>query len=307
MTKQKEISKVLVSLTKLQSVCIALLSISAHTHAAWDDGGNGVISFGSDNPERILFLSNTRLTERDRAIDGNLYNFLSAVSKGGAPYEVKSIVPGTYNYTPSDVWFAPAQSGDFVYSNINTSTAPAACGGVSGTTCSAAVNLSVGTSTCVTHEVNFTRNGVLGNINTLLDWAPSLPSVGFDAGYKKGWSQCQTASQGHSCSGIFVPGVPTLNYATTESRSRYVGTKVYDTSGTALMTYRGDTIPTDFKSLCAAAGGGYSVVKFLLRADYHSCVVNYPNTVNNINWTQYNKWPSSLNSVSLNCRIIRDL
>ena len=96
----------------------------------------------------------------------------------------------------------------------------------------------------------------------------------------------------------------TLNFATTESRSRIGWTKLSETTTVTTAEFRGDDLPGDFKTKCTAAGGSYARQTFLLRPDRHTCTTNSPSK---LNWEQYGNWPASLNSVDLNCRVIKDI
>jgi hypothetical protein len=279
-----------------QAIVAAVVVFAGQANAAWNDGGVNVISFTTSNPERILYRDNVSGTESSRSMwatdYGNYVNTRAATDLRN----VASFKPGTYYY-PERVAITPMASGAFVYSNSSSSTIGAACG-LAGQTCAAAVNLSVGTSGCVTHEVKIGLSGTFAP----LKWVPSLAAVA-EGSYTKGWSHCQTATQGHSCAGIRISGMSTLNYATTEARSRIGWTKMTETAAVVEMEFRGDNLPSDFKTKCGLAEGQYSRVRRLFGPDYHTCVTT---ASSKLNWEQYGNWPASLNSIDLNCRVIRD-
>jgi hypothetical protein len=279
-----------------QTLIGALILIAGQASASWNDGGKNVISFDSGNPEKNLYTQHVHSSESGRSYSYYDWNDFKDLRAATDIRNVTSFKPGTF-YSPATIRITPIASGSFVYSNASVSSSGAACG-TAGQTCSAAINLSIGRTNCVSHEVQIGLTGEFAPMS----WTPSLASVGTGS-YTRGWSQCQNSTQGHSCAGVRISGVRTLNYATTEARTRIGWTKMGETTTVNTATYRGNNLPSDFKPKCAAAGGSYQKANFLLRDDVHTCTINNPNK---LTWEEYGNWPATLNSVDANCRVIED-
>lgn len=274
----------------------AVASLST-AYAAWDNGGNGVISFGSGNPGKIIFLDQVRPAERNagRGTDGVLYN---SYALNSASYKVRNTIPAgsnpstTYNAKRHGAKVTTINSeGPLVWSQISKSDgSPCA---MNETVCPSPGQISA-SNACSYHKVKVTAAGEAGfSSEQSISVAGAEVSNSFASGvsltkeWESGWQACQAEGSSNSCPIDYNLSFNAVNYATTENRSKFGWQKFKINASKFYFFNRYSTADQDF--CINKVKGDYQAGNALIEPKMGGCVLKSTSIVPT--WERYERMP----------------
>jgi hypothetical protein len=305
-----------ITVMALSTAVISLLVLNEGS-ANYLDGGVGVTTFPSSNPNRILFTDNVRpgeygVTSRssyNNAINNSGQNLdrqwgfpIAYDTRGNAPGRGSWLFGSTYKWSNNgssystktyfnkpftDAGNEPSGvNSDFVIrQNLQLTDEPIACG--KNTSCGA-ITRSVGTSSC--RNLKMYATGELAN-----EFLSVVSNSTLTAGIEGGWSQCQETSSSHSCTPPVV-GYPSLTYATREMTTKFgrqviVSTRNWPTGSTPRVGTQG------WIDACRAAGGSIDA--------QGACKAPSDITTFKMYSESAGRWPIRTAPIYLSCRTIK--
>ena len=292
----------------------AVASLST-AYAAWDNGGTGVITFGSGNPGKIIFLDQVRPAEKNagRGTDRFLYN---SYALNSALYYVRNTIPAgsnpstTYNAKRHGAIVTTINSeGPLVWSQISKSNG-APCR-VNDPVCPSPGQVSA-SNACSYHKVKVTASGEAGfSSEQTISVAGAEVNNSIGAGvsltkeWESGWQACQAEGSSHSCPAEMNLSYNAVNYATTENRSKF-GWQKFKINASKFYFF--NRYSDADKAFCVnKVKGDYQAGNLLTEPKMGGCVLKSTSIVPT--WERYERMPIK-NTASLptnvpQCRTIK--
>jgi hypothetical protein len=301
----------------LMAVAVTSAVSLSTAYAKWDDlvGGFGVVTFGSGNPSKIIFLDQVRPAEAalGNGTDKNSFNLNQEASNR---YTLRNVYPSgstpTVDYNPQRAgtdYTRLTAAGPIVWSNISKSAGTECL--TNQTNCPQPGQIT-SNSTCSYNKVKVIASAeISGGAEKTIQVQNADVTANIGAGvsltkeWESGWQACQSEGSSHSCPPDQNLSYNAVNFATTEARSRF-GWQRFETSGNVFWfndRYRGQDV--DFCE--TTIGGNYISGNFIFEPKVGRCTVYSGRK--KPTWERFERMPimnsASLQTIIPTCRTIK--